>query len=170
MNMRILGIDPGSQITGFGVVEKQGDRLIHIDNGGIFTRSQDPFPQKLHIIFTGVNELIERYTPFAVAIENIFYAKNVKSTVQLGHARGAAMVAAVQRKLEVFEYTPLTIKQALTGYGRASKEQIQSMVKNLLKLPETTYFDASDALAVAICHLHSVKYSEQIKKIAGGLS
>jgi crossover junction endodeoxyribonuclease RuvC len=168
--MRILGIDPGSQITGFGVVEKQGDHLVHVDNGGIFTRSKDLFAQKLHTIFKGINELIERYAPSAVAIENIFYAKNVRSTIQLGHARGAAMVAVVQRDLEVFEYTPLTIKQALVGYGRASKEQIQTMVKHLLKLPETTYFDASDALAVAICHLHSVKYSEKIKKISGGRS
>ncbi len=162
--MRILGIDPGSQVTGFGVVEKRGQKLIHIDNGGIFTKASDPFPKKLRTLFEGVETLIEKYKPQAAAIENIFFAKNVRSAFQLGHARGALMVAIAKTGLEIAEYSPLSIKQALTGYGRASKEQIQQMVKQLLKLPETTYFDASDALAVAICHLNSVQLMKQIKQ------
>ena len=156
--MRILGIDPGTQITGYGIIEKQGQNLIHIDNGGIFTDPKDLFASKLGTIFTGILELIEKHSPDAISIENIFYSKNVKSTIKLGHARGAAMVAAVSKNLEVFEYTPLVVKQAVVGYGRASKEQIQKMVKQLLKLPETTYYDASDALAVAICHLNTTHF------------
>ncbi len=165
--MIILGIDPGSHITGYGVLEKKGSHLQHIDNGGIFTKTDKNFPARLHTIFKGIKELIEKFSPDEVAIENIFYAKNVKSTVQLGHARGAAMVASMEFKLPIYEYTPLIIKQAVVGYGRASKEQIQHMVKQLLKLPEITYYDASDALAVAICHAHSLKLDQKLK-IAGG--
>ena len=165
--MRILGIDPGSQITGYGVVEKLGSRLVHVDNGGIFTHPADAFPEKLRTIFAGILELIGRHRPDCVALENIFVAKNVKSSFQLGHARGAVMVAAAQQSLKVYEYPPTSVKLAVTGYGRASKDQIQQMVKRLLKLPETTYHDASDALAVAICHLHSSP-AEGRAKSAGG--
>jgi crossover junction endodeoxyribonuclease RuvC len=165
--MRILGIDPGSQVTGYGIIEQQGSRLHHVDNGGIFTRPTHPFPEKLRTIFEGIHELIERYAPQVLAIENIFYAKNHRSSFQLGHARGVAMVAAARKSLEVFEYNPTTIKQSVVGYGRASKEQIQQMVRQLLKLPETTFFDASDALAVAICHLHTSKFSEKVKAAGG---
>lgn len=161
--MIILGIDPGSQITGYGVLEKSGNHLQHIDNGGIFTQSQKDFPSRLHTIFQGVKELIQKFSPDVVAIENIFYAKNVKSTVQLGHARGAAMVAGVEFNLPIYEYTPLVIKQAVVGYGRASKEQIQQMVKNILRLSEVAYYDASDALAVAICHANSSALDQKIK-------
>lgn len=166
--MIILGIDPGSQVTGYGLVDSVCSHLQHIDNGGIFTHAKDPFAERLKTIFEGIRELIKKYSPEVVAIENIFYAKNVKSTIQLAHARGVAIVAATQFNLEIFEYTPLVIKQAITGYGRASKEQIQHMTKQLLKLPEITYHDASDALAVAICHAHSSKLNQKIKK-AGGL-
>ena len=162
--MRILGIDPGSRITGYGFIEKTKSNLVHLDNGGIFTDPKQSFSERLYTIFLGIKELIDKFSPQAVAIENIFYAKNVKSTIQLAHARGAALVGAMEKKIPVFEYTPLQVKQAVTGYGRASKEQIQQMVKALLKLPEITYFDSSDALAVAICHCHSMKWIEQIKK------
>jgi crossover junction endodeoxyribonuclease RuvC len=161
--MRILGIDPGSQVTGYGVVEKRGTSLIHVDNGGIFTRNGDSFPGKLRTLFAGISELVENYHPDEVAIENIFVSKNVRSSFQLGHARGVIMVAAANRNLPIYEYTPLTVKQALVGYGRASKDQIQQMVKHLLRLPETTYHDASDALAVAICHLNTMKWNAQVK-------
>lgn len=161
--MIILGIDPGSQITGYGVLTRSNSRLEHIDNGGIFTSAKEDFPSRLHCIFAGVKELIQKFSPDVLAIENIFYAKNVKSTIQLGHARGAAIVAGKEFKLPIYEYTPLAIKQAVTGYGRASKEQIQGMVKQLLKLPEVAYYDASDALAVAICHANSSKLEEKIR-------
>lgn len=165
--MIILGIDPGSQITGYGLLESLDSRLFHIDNGGIFTNTQENFPHRLHTIFSGIKSLIQKFSPDAVVVENIFYAKNVKSALQLAHARSAAIVAAMEFKLPVYEYSPLAIKQAVVGYGRASKEQIQSMIKQLLKLPEVAYYDASDALAVAICHAHSMKWDEKIK-IAGG--
>lgn len=162
--MKILGIDPGSRITGYGLVEKRGPHLVHIDNGGIFTHANDSLAQKLHILFRGILDLIDKFSPDAVALENIFYAKNVRSALVLGHARGALMTAALEKQCTVYEYTPLEIKQALVGYGRASKEQIQSMVKQLLNLPEKTYFDASDALAVAICHLNSCGLQQRIQK------
>lgn len=162
--MRILGIDPGSRITGYGFVEKRGSLLLHLDNGGIFTDTKQSFADRLYTIFSGIKELIEKFSPNAVAIENIFYAKNVKSTIQLAHARGAAMVGTLEKKIPIYEYTPLQVKQSVVGYGRASKEQIQQMVKTMLKLPETTYFDSSDALAVAICHLNSLKWIEQVRK------
>ncbi|MBL7684642.1 MAG: crossover junction endodeoxyribonuclease RuvC [Deltaproteobacteria bacterium] len=168
--MRVLGIDPGTQIMGYGIVEKTGPRLVHIDNGGIFTRASDSFPQKLQTLFQGVQELIARYQPQVMAIENIFFAKNVRSSFQLGHARGVAMVVAAQAQLEVFEYTPLTVKQAVAGYGRAGKEQVQQMVKQLLKLPETTFFDSSDALAVAMCHLQSYSFHEHTQRALKGKS
>lgn len=161
--MRILGIDPGTIITGYGVLEKQGARIVHIDNGGIFPPKNEPFYEKIRYIHEKTQEIIEKYSPDMVALEDIFVAKNAMSSLKLGHARGAVMVASGHFKLPLYEYTPTQVKQALTGYGRASKEQIQKMVQALLKLPETAFTDASDALAVAICHLHSYRM-KQIQK------
>jgi crossover junction endodeoxyribonuclease RuvC len=155
--MQILGIDPGSVITGYGLIEASNGKLVHLDNGGIFTSSKKPFSERLYQIYDKMGELINKYSPDAVAIENIFIAKNVSSTLKLGHARGAAIVAIAKKNIPLFEYSPLQVKQAVTGYGRASKEQIQKMIQTLLKLPETAFKDASDALAVAICHLHSYR-------------
>ncbi len=163
--MKILGIDPGSRITGYGLVERQRTKLLHIDNGGIFTNPQDNLAQKIHALFRGTFDLIEKFSPDALALENIFYAKNVRSALILAHARGAIMAAALEKQIPVHEYSPLEVKQALVGYGRASKEQVQTMVKQILKLPEKTYFDASDALAVAICHLNSYTLQQKIQKV-----
>lgn len=153
--MRILGIDPGSRITGYGVISKEGNRLIHLDNGAIFTDTATDFPGRLKMIFDGVTEIIEKYSPDAVAVEDIFFANNMQSALKLGQARGAAIVACVNRSLPVFEYTALQVKQSVVGHGKAAKEQVQHMVKVLLSLPETAQADASDALAVAICHANS---------------
>jgi crossover junction endodeoxyribonuclease RuvC len=153
--MRILGIDPGSRITGYGIIEKVGNRLIHLDNGAIFTDTAGDFPQRLHRIYAGLADIIDRYRPEAVAIEQIFFSNNVQSALKLGQARGAAIVAGVAAGLPVHEYTALQVKQAVVGHGRAAKEQVQQMVKVLLGLPEIAQADASDALAVAICHAHS---------------
>lgn len=153
--MKILGIDPGSRITGYGVVRKEGNRLIHVDNGAIFTDSAADFPGRLQRIFAGITGIIERYTPDAMAVEDIFFANNVQSALKLGQARGAAIVAGVSAGLPVHEYTALQVKQAVVGHGRAAKEQVQQMVKVLLGLPEIAQADASDALAVAICHANS---------------
>ena len=151
----ILGIDPGSRITGYGLIRKEGNRLIHVDNGAIFTRDAEDFPQRLQQIFTGLSTIIAQYRPDAVAVENVFLAKNAQSALKLGQARGAAIVAAVAVGLAVFEYSALQVKQAVVGSGRAEKVQVQQMIKALLNLPEIAQEDASDALAVAVCHAHS---------------
>jgi crossover junction endodeoxyribonuclease RuvC len=153
--MRILGIDPGSRITGYGIVEQSGNRLIHIDNGAIFTDTAVDFPGRLKQIFDGLSEVIARYKPDGAAIENIFFASNAQSALKLGQARGAAIVAAVHCGLPVAEYSALQVKQAVVGQGRAEKGQVQKMLKALLGLPEIAQADASDALAVAICHINS---------------
>lgn len=154
--MRVLGIDPGSRITGYGLIDKEGNRLIHVDNGAIFTDSHKDFPMRLQRIYRGLTEIIERYRPDAVAVENIFFATNVQSALKLGQARGAAIVAGVNAGLPVFEYTALQVKQAVVGHGRADKQQVQKMLKVLLNLPEVAQEDASDALATAVCHAHSI--------------
>lgn len=153
--MKVLGIDPGSRITGYGIIQKQGNRLLHIDNGAIFTDTAGDFPFRLHRIFAGISEIIQRYQPDVMAVEQIFFSNNVQSALKLGQARGAAIVAGVAAGLPVSEYTALQVKQAVVGHGKAAKEQVQQMVKILLNLPETAQADASDALAVAICHANS---------------
>jgi crossover junction endodeoxyribonuclease RuvC len=162
--MVILGIDPGSRKTGYGIISKQGNRLIHVDNGAIFTQSAKEFPQRLEQIFTGLSSIIAQYQPEAVAVENVFLAKNAQSALKLGQARGAAIVAAVSIGLPVFEYTALQVKQAVVGTGRAEKSQVQQMIKALLNLPEIAQEDASDALAVAVCHAHSAGMNSLLLK------
>ena len=153
--MRVLGIDPGTRVMGYGIVESEGSRLIHIDNGAIFTRTDDPLPKRLKEIYDGISKVIDSYSPDVISIEDIFYSKNVKSSLKLGHARGAAIVAAVNKGLDVFEYSATAIKSAVVGYGRAEKGQIQQMVKILLNLPEPPQEDAADAIAASICHINT---------------
>lgn len=162
--MRVLGIDPGSNITGYGIVEGQGNSFRHIDNGVIAPAATLSFPRRLQGIYGGIAELIDRYRPDSVAIENIFVAKNARSSLVLGHARGVAMLAACQSNLEAAEYTPSQVKNAVTGSGRATKDQIQRMVRALLRLPEIAAEDASDALAVAICHINCAGLAEKIAR------
>ncbi|HPX60848.1 MAG TPA: crossover junction endodeoxyribonuclease RuvC [Deltaproteobacteria bacterium] len=161
--MRVLGIDPGSRITGYGLVEQQGNRLVHVDNGAIFMDKAADLPARLKQIFHGLSEVISRYRPDEVAVENVFFSNNVQSALKLGQARGAAIVAAVNAGLPVSEYTALQVKQAVVGQGRADKTQVQKMLKALLGLPETAQADASDALAVAVCHLNT----RELKQITG---
>ena len=155
--MRVLGIDCGSEYTGYGVVEQRQNReLICCISGAIRLKSRDAMAYKLQQIFTGLTAIIAEHQPDLVAIEDVFYALNVKSALKLGQVRGVAMLAASSCGLEVTEYSPLSIKSAVVGYGRADKQQVQQMVMRLLKLsvaPEPS--DASDALAIAICHLHT---------------
>ena len=153
--MRILGIDPGSRVTGYGLVDSQGNRLRHIDNGIIATNPTAPLADRLKVIYDGVARVIGEFAPEAVAIEQVFLAKNPQAALVLGHARGTAMVAAVNAGLPVHEYSALQVKSAVVGYGRAGKPQVQQMVKALLNLPEIAQEDAADALGVAICHAHS---------------
>ncbi len=167
--MRVLGIDPGSRITGYGIIDKEGNRLVHVDNGAIITDSHRDFPMRLQRIYRGLTEIIEQYRPDAVAVENIFFATNVQSALKLGQARGAAIVAGVNAGLPVFEYTALQVKQAVVGHGRADKQQVQKMLKALLNLPEVAQEDASDALATAVCHAHSIGMNI-IQKATGVIS
>ncbi len=157
-----IGIDPGSVKTGYGVVQqKSPNQVTHIDNGVITTSAKSQFPSRLLKIHQGLREVIEKYNPGELAVEDIFYAKNVKSALKLGHVRGVIMLTAMQLGLTVAEYTPTQIKQAVTGYGRADKVQVQRMVKTILNLPEIAPKDASDALAVALCHIFSRRFAEK---------
>ncbi len=154
MTARILGIDPGLQITGFGVIEQIDRKLVYITSGVIKTGSGGELPARLKIILDGLAEVIATYRPEQVAIEKVFVNVNPQSTLLLGQARGAAISAAVLRDLPVAEYTALQVKQAVVGNGHAAKEQVQEMVKRLLNLPAAPKADSADALACAICHAH----------------
>ncbi len=154
--MRIFGIDPGSIRTGYGCVETDGSRHRLVTCGVLSTPSRATFPQKLQYIHDGLAKLIRSASPECVVIENLFHARNVRSALVLGHARGVAVLAAVEAGLPVVEYTPSEIKLAVSGYGRAEKPQLQQMVKMLLGLDTApSPHDAADALAVAICHAHA---------------
>jgi len=155
--MRVLGIDCGTEYTGYGVVEQTGDgELRCLAAGAIRLSPREPMPRRLEQIFAKLSELIAAHQPELVAIEDVFYAVNVKSALKLGQVRGVAMLAAAVAGLEVCEYAPLAIKSAVVGYGRAEKSQVQQMVTRLLRLAEVPEPpDAADALAIAICHLHT---------------
>ncbi len=152
--MRILGIDPGLRVTGFGVVDREGQRLAYVTSGCIRTNDKGELPERLRTILDGLAEVIDTHHPEHVAIEKVFVNVNPQSTLLLGQARGAAVCAAVLADLPVAEYTALQVKQAVVGKGHAHKEQVQEMVKRLLKLPGYPSADAADALACAICHAH----------------
>ena len=163
--MRILGIDPGSQATGFGAIDSDGHRHSVVEQGVIRTPASYSFPRKLHFIHQRIVEVLDRTLPGEVVVENLFYATNVKSALRLGHVRGVTLIAGVARGLAVFEYSPLEVKQAVVGYGRADKEQVQKMVALLLGLPGPPEpDDVADALAVALCHAHRMRYLEKVSK------
>jgi crossover junction endodeoxyribonuclease RuvC len=151
--LRILGIDPGLRVTGFGVIEQTGQQLAYVASGCIRS-GEGELPQRLKVLLEGLQEVIAVYKPQCVAIEQVFVNINPQSTLLLGQARGAAICAAVTSALPVAEYTALQVKQAVVGAGKAKKEQVQAMVRRLLKLPGDPSPDAADALACAICHAH----------------
>ena len=163
----ILGIDPGSRITGYGVIQQKGSKCIYIASGCIRTKG-DVLAPKLGMIFNGISEIIAQYQPAEFAIEQVFMAKNPDSALKLGQARGAAIVAATQADLYICEYSARQIKQAVSGTGGASKDQVQQMVMQVLTLSGRPQADAADGLAVAICHAHTaqslVAMSGQVKK------
>ena len=161
-----LGIDPGSLKTGFGIVRQDGTRLIHIHSGVIRLEKIESLDLKLKMIQDELSIIIQKYRPTCVSVESIFFAKNVKSALTLAHARGVAICTAAQHGLPVFEYTPLAVKEACVGYGRATKDQIFEMVVRLLNLPrhEVETLDQTDALAVAICHIHTDQTRRRIAK------
>jgi len=157
--MRILGIDPGLRTTGFGVIDVDGQNLAYVASGTISTMhiAKGPLPARLKVLFDGIREVVGRYEPDAASVEIIFVNVNPQSTLLLGQARGAAVTALVSRDLPVAEYTALQMKQAVVGYGRADKTQIQEMVRRLLALPGLPGPDAADALGLAITHAHAAK-------------
>lgn len=151
----ILGIDPGSRVTGYGLIEEQSRQVFrYIDSGCIRTTTEEELSQRLLQIFNGICGLLEHYHPKEVAIEQVFLHQNPNSALKLGHARGVAMVACASHRLIVHEYAAREVKQAVVGYGAAQKEQMQHMVTKLLHLPCSPQADAADALAIAICHSH----------------
>ncbi|WWO97089.1 MAG: crossover junction endodeoxyribonuclease RuvC [Candidatus Dasytiphilus stammeri] len=149
----ILGIDPGSRITGYGVIRKRDQSIYYLDSGCINT-NKELFPRRLKLIYLGVSEIINKFHPNVLAIEQVFIAKNANSALKLGHARGVAMVSAVNHHLPIFEYAAKKVKKTIVGTGEAGKQQIQYMVRFLLKLSFTPNSDAADALAIAITHCH----------------
>lgn len=152
--MIILGIDPGSRLTGYGVIRQTGSKFEYLASGCI-RMTQDDIPERLKQIFDGVSQIIEQTQPQVFAIEQVFMARNPDSALKLGQARGAAIVAAKVAGLQVYEYSARQVKQSVVGTGAAAKEQVQHMVRSLLKLPANPQADAADALAVALCHGHT---------------
>lgn len=156
--MRVIGIDPGTAITGWGVIEGDGQDLRLIACGAVTTVAKTPLPQRLQIIYRELTQIIAEWQPETSAIEELFFSKNAKTALAVGHGRGAAMLALANADLPIAEYKPLEVKQAITGHGGADKKQMQQMVKLLLNLADVPRpDDAADALAVAICHVHSAR-------------
>ncbi len=162
--MRVLGIDPGLALMGYGIIESDGVHHKLIQYGVLSTAAHSPTPQRLRSIFAGVNQLMDMFNPDDVAFEELFFSKNVTTGMAVSAARGVALVAAAQRTENLYEYTPMQIKQAITGYGRADKKQIQNMVKLLLHMDEIAKpDDAADALAVALTHANSARMKNLYK-------
>lgn len=151
--IRTIGVDPGSRYTGFGIVEGDGFHLKHIHHGTVKLPASRPLPERLKIIFEEIRDSIGTYGPEFMAVEEVFFAKNVKSALSLGQARGAVILAGISLGLSIHEYSALGIKQSVAGYGRAAKEQVAGMVQRLLRIQGDIEPNAADALAVAVCHI-----------------
>lgn len=164
--IRIIGIDPGSRFTGYGVLEGEGCRLRHVVNGVIPLPSSLVLPERLRIIYREIGTVIADAMPSCMAVEDVFLAKNAKSALKLGQARGAAILAGVNAGLPVFEYSALQIKQAVVGYGKAGKDQVVDMMRHFFRLREPLNPNAADALAVALCHLNTASSTARWKEAA----
>ena len=163
--MIILGIDPGLALTGYGLIEEEKNGFCRVVSGTVRTSRETPGAVRLAEIYDQVTALIARYRPCSVAVEKLFFCKNVRTALQVGEARGTIILAAAKSELELYEYTPLQVKQAVAGYGQADKLQVQRMVELLLKLPQPiTAPDEADALAVALCHLQHRRHHEAVKR------
>ena len=161
--MRILGIDPGFAITGYSIIDYQGNKFKLIDSGAVTTKAGVSFPQRLTKIYDDLSMIIDKYKPDAISVEELFFNNNVKTAINVAQARGVVLVVGCKNNIPTYEYTPLQIKQAVAGYGRADKVQVQKMVKAILnveKLPKLD--DTTDSMAAAICHAHSAKFSEKL--------
>ena len=163
-----MGIDPGSSCTGYGFIEEINNTLEVVCWGSVKSKPHQPFPQRLKFIYDELITVVQKFNPDEVAIEDMFFSNNVKSALKLGQTRGIAILAVVNEGKLVAEYSPLEVKQSVVGYGRAEKTQVQSMVTSILRLKEKPEpFDASDALAVAICHIHVATANSRIKTAKG---
>jgi crossover junction endodeoxyribonuclease RuvC len=163
--MRVFGIDPGSLVTGYGVVEEQGNRLQALAWGTVRTSSKHVLSERLKRIYDGLTEPLQTWQPDAVSVEQVFFADNPKTALTLGHARGVALLAVAHADVQLVEYSALEIKMAVVGYGRAAKPQVQQMVRHLLNLhaaPQPA--DAADALAAAICHMHTHGFRRRLSQ------
>ncbi len=164
--VRILGIDPGSRFTGFGIIDVNGQKNRHVHSGCLRIPLKGEFSDRLKSIYDGISELVQQYQPCEIAIEKVFMNKNADSALKLGQARGAAIVAAMQVTHELYEYSPNRIKQAIVGRGHADKTQVRHMIKMLLLLSKIPQEDEADALAVALCHAHSRHTQRLMKDLA----
>ena len=161
--MRILGIDPGFAITGYSIIDYQGNKFKLIYSGAVTTKAGVSFPLRLTKIYDDLSMIIDEYKPDAISVEELFFNNNVKTAINVAQARGVVLVVGCQKQIPTYEYTPLQIKQAVAGYGRADKIQVQKMVKAILnveKLPKLD--DTTDSMAAAICHAHSARFSEKL--------
>ena len=158
---RIIGIDPGSRRTGYGIIDMVGAKVDYVTSG-IIRLPEGSLPERLQLIFDGVSQLVAEYKPESMGIEDVFFARDPRAALKLGQARGAAILAGTSAKLPVSEYSPRSVKLAVVGTGAADKKQVQTMIATLLKLPGEPSEDAADALAVAICHGHSLKATSRL--------
>ena len=162
--MRIIGIDPGYAITGFGVIDYQGNHFKLIHAGAIETKAGTAFPKRLEKIYDDMMSLIAQYHPDAIAVEELFFNTNTTTAIGVAQGRGMVLVAASKTNTPIYEYTPLQVKQAVVGYGRAEKKQVQMMVKKILNLEKIPKLDdTTDAMAIAMCHAHSARFAEPIQ-------
>ena len=163
--MLVLGIDPGTAITGYGLVREDDEGLALVGYGVITTPAGQPLPERLQTIYRGLADVIREHQPEQAAVEELFFSRNVRTALSVGHARGVVLLALADAGLQVYEYKPLEVKQAITGYGGADKQQVQEMVRMLLDLERVPQpDDAADAVAVAVCHIHSARMAALIAK------
>ena len=162
--MRVIGIDPGSRVCGYGVLEAQNGEVTHLVSGCIVPKPALPLNQRLKVIYDGILKVIDQHSPDVMSIEDIFFAKNAKSAIKLGQARGVALLAGSVSGISVHEYAPTKVKLALTGRGRANKAEVQSMLSRLLGVAEWEGQDASDAVAIALCHIHISQIETKLGK------
>lgn len=162
--MRVIGIDPGSKVCGYGVLEVQNGEVAHIQSGSIIPKSALPLNQRLKVIYDGILKVIDQHSPDVMSIEDIFFAKNAKSAIKLGQARGVAILAGSNAGISIHEYAPTKVKLALTGRGRANKAEVQSMLTTLLGVDEWETQDASDAVAIAFCHINISQIEKRLGK------
>ncbi|MCL2382644.1 MAG: crossover junction endodeoxyribonuclease RuvC [Oscillospiraceae bacterium] len=161
--MRILGIDPGFAIVGYSVIDYIGNKFILIDCGAIKTPSTESFPLRLTKIYDDLNLIIKKYKPDAMSVEELFFNQNTKTAIQVAQARGVILITGCKNNIPTFEYTPLQIKQAVTGYGRADKVQVQKMLQSILKMKELPKLDdITDSIAAGVCHAHSAKFAVKL--------